>query len=413
MKGFSAFAVNYYLANINAICLLVGYTVYTSLIFGVVDLVDPNVIRSYSVIYRAFILGISLILIQLNLRKRYVSNLSLQIFVLMWLLYSCRIVYDLFIRSPEISPALTSYLFQFIFGGVLVPVIALYKSQKYLNLKLIYYSVFVLLIFVVFKGVVINLIFSAINVGGRAQMNSAQSTLTFGSFGGILTLISYCKIVSKDTKVIIKVIVHLTFLLGLYAVAIAASRGPLFSLIFTLLIGVFAQKFIAAMKVVFIILVISILFGNSVLNWVKEYFPTVYERTESTVVGKSLGGREEVFDQAVNQSLENPFFGDWFLLDRSDSTSIAHNAFLQSSMSLGLFGLVLNILLYFILVKAAIRVIKKRTIYSFWGYSSIFLMSYSLTTGGSLYIKPDFNFAFLILLIISNRSSKVYKEVYS
>ena len=410
--SFSTFKINYYLANINAILLLVGYTLYTSLIFGVVDFVDPAEIRSYSIIYRAFVLLISVILLLLNFGKQYLKNQSIIIFSLFWVLFSCRIIYDLFIRSAEISPSITSYLFQFIFGGVLIPVFALYKSQKYLNLKLIYYSVFISLFFVVLKGVIINIIFSALNLGGRAQMNSAQSTLTFGSFGGVLALISYCKIISKDSKFRFKIILYVSFFLGFYAVAIAASRGPLFSLVITLLVGIYAKNIISLIKYATVFLFTGILFGNSVLNLVELYFPIIYERTKSTLVGKSLGGRESIFDEAIIQPLENPFFGDWFLLDRSDPSSIAHNTFLQSSMSLGFFGLILNILLYFILFNAAIKIIKTFSIYSFWGYLSIFYMIYSLTTGGSLYIKPEFNFAFLMLLIISNRSSKLYKDVY-
>ena len=406
------FKINFYLANINAILLLVGYSLYTSLIFGIADFVDPAEIRSYSIIYRAVVLLISVLLILLNFKKKYLKNNGIKVFSLFWLLFSCRIIYDLFIRSPEISPSNTAYFFQFIFGGVLIPVFALFKSQKYLNLKLIYNSVFIALFFVVLKGAIINTIFAVINSGGRAQMNSAQSTLTFGSFGDVLTLISYSKIISKDSKFRVKILIYLSFLLGLYAVAIAASRGPLFSLVISLLVGVYANNFISLMKYIVIFLLTGILFGNSLLNMIEFYFPVIYRRTEATLVEKSLGGRESVFDEAIIQSLENPFFGDWFILDRSDPSSIAHNTFLQSSMSLGFFGLILNVLLYFILFRAAINIIKINSIYSFWGYLSVFYMSYSLTTGGSIYIKPEYNFAFLILLIISVRNSKLYNDVY-
>ena len=410
---FSIFKINYYLANINAILLLVGYSLYTSLIFGVVDFVDPAEIRKYSIIYRAFVLLISLILILLNIKKKYIKNQNIIVFSIFWILFICRIIYDLFIRPSEIPPSITSYLFQFIFGGVLIPTFAIYKSQKYLNLKLIYYCVFISLFLVILKGVILNIIFTAIGFVGRAQMNVAQSTLTFGSFGGLLTLISYSKIISKDSKFRFKIILYVSFLLGLYAVAIAASRGPLFSLVITLLAGFYSKNIISAVKYTTVFLFTGILFGNLILNLFESYFPVIYNRTLSTLVGKSLGGRESIFDQAITQSLENPFFGDWFLLDRSDATSIAHNAFLQSLMSLGFIGLILNVILYFILFKAAIKIIKTYSIYSFWGYSTIFFMIYSLTTGGSLYIKPDFNFAFLILLIISNKSSKLYKDVYA
>ena len=156
----------------------------------------------------------------------------------------------------------------------------------------------------------------------------------------------------------------------------------------------------------------GIVFGGQMLQLFESNLPLFYDRLYYTLVYSSLGGRDVIFDQAVNQIFSNPLLGDWFLLDRSDTTSIAHNAFLQAAMSLGIFGGVLNVYIYYVLLHNSIKIIHTSTIYSFWGYASLFYMIYSLTTGGSIYIKSEFNFAFLSLLLISSKRTSLHLEVF-
>tara|TARA_B100000787_G_scaffold169710_1_gene161892 strand:- start:4902 stop:6185 length:1284 start_codon:yes stop_codon:yes gene_type:complete len=401
----------YILANINIILLLVGYTLFTALFFGVTGNLDLEKTRGLSILYRAFALLIALLTILLNLKKPFLKNQNIKLYFFLWFLFSIRIIYDLFIRSSEVSPANTIYFFQFIFGGILLPTIAVFMSYRNLNLKLIYYSVFFILILVVFKGVIINIVLTSVGLG-RAQMNLAQSTLTFGSFGGILALLSYSLLVAKKGMLKVKFLAFSTFCLGMLAVGIAGSRGPLFGVFFTILITFFSKNILTSIKFSFLIIIIGIVFGEVLLDLIESNLPIFYDRIYNTIVNSSLGGRESVFEQAIDQIFSNPLLGDWFLLDRSDTSSIAHNAFLQAAMCLGILGGILNVYIYYVLFQKSIKIIQTSTIYSFWGYATLFYMIYSLTTGGSIYIKSDFNFAFLILLLISSKTTNLYLEVF-
>jgi len=409
----SLLKIRYFTANLNAILLLVGYALFTSLVFGVGGESDISVTRGFSIYYRAFAIIIALLTIMLNINKPLLSNKNILLYFLLWALFSCRIIYDLFFRISELTPDDKSFFFQFIFGAVLIPTIAIYLSHRNLNLKLIYYSVFFVLIIVVTKGIILNLVFITILGQGRTQMNIAQSTLTFGSFGGILSLLSFSMVTSKVKNYKLKLFFFFTLIWGLFAVALAGSRGPFFGVVITIFISFYLKNAVASIKTSFLIIIIVIIFGTQIVELVKTIAPALYERTYSTVVDSSLGGRESVFDQAVNQIVKHPIFGDWFLLDRADLTSYAHNAFLGAVMSIGILGGILVIYLYFILFKYSLKVIRTQGIYSFWGYSTLFYIVYSMTTGGDIYIKTDFNFSFLILLLIFSKSTNLYSQVFT
>lgn len=391
-------------ANINALFLLVGYPLFTSLVFNASD-TDLNVTRGYSVIYRGFALLIALLVIIFNIKKPFVNNRNINVYLLFWGLYSCRIICDLFMRSESylIQPSVKSYLLQFVFGGVLIPTLAVFFSYRYLNLKFILFSAFYILIFVVTKGVVENLLNPAAII--RAQMNVAQSTLAFGTNGAVLCIAVYSIFQLKSHNLTTKIFLLSVFIVGFFAVLIAGSRGPFFGLIATLLMPLIVKKPKNILISVIFLLFVIIIFGNILLNLVQTISPYFYQRVVDTVVYGDLGGRESIFQQAINRIIEHPLFGDWFLLDMNDTTTIAHNALLEALMSIGIFGGLIFLYLYIYLIKYSIIVIKSKCICSFWGYTSILFIIYSMTTGGSIYIKPEYNFSFLILFFIISKKT--------
>jgi len=400
-----------FLSNLNAILLIVGYTFFTSLIFSLKSGVDESEIRIYSIVYRAFALLVSLLVIVANLKTPILQSKKIILYFSLWFLFCIRIVYDLYLRPPEISDSHTAYITQFVFGAVLLPVVALVLSYKYLKLEIIFKIIILILCFVVGKGIVLSF---GVDLPrwGRAQMNVAQSTLTFGSYGGVLCLSSYVKLREFGICFRKKIIYIIIFCLGVYAISIAGSRGPLFGLVITMLVPVFANNIIKFLKSLLILLLGIILFGGLIADLAEYISPVIYDRTYQTVVNFSLGGREPIFKAAWEQFVNNPILGDWILLDRTDRTSFAHNAFLQTAMSLGVFGLVLIIYVYVMLFKCSLRLIETRSVYSFWGYLTLFYMVYSLTTGGIIYLKPDFNFAFVILLIMTSKNTEQYKIIF-
>jgi O-antigen ligase len=125
---------------------------------------------------------------------------------------------------------------------------------------------------------------------------------------------------------------------------------------------------------------------------------------DMTVNELDLGNRDIIFAQAIKQFIANPFLGDWFLLDHEDMTSSPHNAIVEAFSSLGIFGGISTIVLYITLIIKSFKILKYNSYLSFYASLCLFLIFYSITTGGTVLMKPDFNFAFLSILIISKKN---------
>jgi O-antigen ligase len=255
---------------------------------------------------------------------------------------------------------------------------------------------------VVLKGIFNGIVSS----NDRAYLNVAQSSLEFGTLGSIIFLQSFIMIINNMR---FKKLAWIAFLLGLYAVGIAASRGPAVSLIIALFCY-FSMRNIG--KSIIMLLGFTLLlffFGNVIFDWSSTLFPTLLNRMVLTVNEFDTGGRDVIFGQAINQFMNNPFFGDWFLLDRGDMTSSPHNAIVEAFSSLGIFGGILIIALYIILIIKVFKILKYNSYLSFYASLCLFLISYSITTGGSLITKLNFNFAFLVILILDEKFYAINK----
>jgi hypothetical protein len=200
-----------------------------------------------------------------------------------------------------------------------------------------------------------------------------------------------------------KKVAWVAFLLGLYAVGIAASRGPTVSLLIVLLCHFSTRNILKSIIMLFVLIMLLFFYGNVIIDLLSTQFPTLITRMDLTVSEFDTGGRDQIFKEAIKQFVNNPLFGDWFLLDPSDISSSAHNAIIGAFSCLGLFGGILMIVLYIILSIKSFKLLKYNSYLSFYASLCLFLIFYSITTGGALMSKTDFNFAFLTILIISEK----------
>jgi O-antigen ligase len=394
------------LANINAILLIAGYPLFTTIVFN--SNFESEGTRVYNVAYRGLALIIALLTIFAHgIRRPKSLDAGILSFFILWFLYICRIIYDLFIRSDSylITDTNKQFLYLFIFGGVLIPTIAFFSSYKCLDFEKIFKWLFFLLIFVVLKGIFNDRVSPFTN---RAALNVAASTLQFGTLGAILALQSFFII---TTNMRFKTMAWIALLLGLYAVGIAASRGPLVALLIVLFFYIFTRKGLKPIIIVLLLIVVLYCLGNIIMDWLITKFPTLMSRMLLTVNESDMGNRDLIFAQAMKQFVDNPFFGDWFLLDHNDMTSSPHNAIVEAFSSLGLWGGISVIVLYITLLVKAFNILKYNSYLSFYAGLCLLLIFYSVTTGGSVIYKPDFNFAFLSILIINSIFNKYeYKK---
>ncbi|KAA6347104.1 hypothetical protein EZS27_005397 [termite gut metagenome] len=386
------------LANINAILLIVGYPLFTSIVFN--SNFESEGTRAYSVVYRAFALIIALLTIVAHgIRRPKSLDAGIISFWVLWFLYTCRVIYDLFIRTESylVSDADKQFLIFLTFGGILIPSIAFFLSRKNIDFEKIFKWLFFLLLFVVLKGVFSNSV--SLNTG-RASLNVAQSSLEFGTFGSILSMQSFT-IITNNMK--FKKVAWGAFLLGLYAVGFAASRGPFVSLLIVLFCYLLTRGNLKTIIMILIFVMLGFFYENVIIDLLSTEFPTLMGRMDLTVHEFDTGGRDKIFVQAIEQFVNNPLFGDWFLLDPTDTTSSAHNAIIGAFSCMGLLGGISMITLYITLLIKSFKLLKYNSYLSFYASLCLFLIFYSITSGGFLMTKLNFNFAFLAILIISKK----------
>jgi O-antigen ligase len=388
------------LANINAILLIAGYPLFTSIVFD--SDFEKEGTRAYSIVYRGLALIFALLtIIAHGIRRPRSLDAGIVSFFILWILYACRVIYDLFLRSESylISEPNKQFLFLFIFGGVLIPTIAFFSSRNSLDFEKIFKWLFFLLIFVILKWFFSDRISSNT---GRVDLNIAVSTLGLGSLGAILSLQSFI-IITHNMR--FKKIAWVTFLLGLSAVGNAGSRGSFVALLVVLCCYLLTRKISKLIIIAFVLIVLLYFLRNTIIDLLNTFYPVLMQRMESTVNELDTGGRDVLFAQAVKQFIDNPFFGDWFLLDHGSVASYPHNAIIEGFSSLGIFGGISAIVLYIALIIKALKILKYNSYLSFYACLCLFFIFYSVTTGGSVLKNPDFDFAFLSILIINTKNS--------
>lgn len=385
-----------FISNLNILLLLVGFPIFTLFAYGTAEVQVSNL---PSVVFRACHLGIAVLIIALSKDRYYLKPASL--LILLFVFFTCRILYDGFVRidSCDMPLVVTQQLLLESIGFTFIPVLAIAYSFAYVNinkvLRLTYWGL--LLMMVVF---LLRYLSGAVMVGnGRVSLSVAQSTLALAKFGGWLFLFSYANL--KTTQYSTKKVLYITsFILGLFCSFIAGSRGAAVGSVVALfyLFLSFNNKNIHLIISIGVLLVILILWGDKVLSLLANIFPVLFGRLEATIDNGDTSGRDVIFKIAYQRFCDNPILGDWFIVGSlKSSTNSAHNLTLEVASSLGLIGLIVLLLLYIKLLRAINFLRIYPTIQILCALCiCMFVMSLS---GGSI-TSPDYSTIFMIVVLV-------------
>lgn len=395
--------ITIYLSNLNAIIFFVGFPAFTTLFYGVdIGFRDTS---SLTIGYRAFTLILSLLVVLLNGSFPKLS-INGKLFILLWCVYLCRVLFDLYFRDGSHYFSNNQKLIHTSDSIVtcFLPLMALLYSFRVLNWEKIFYWILISLFFLT--------IFGLSGYTGdyqRFRLNAAQNELSFGFYSAATFLAGLT--VYRTVK---KTIAYRNFvsiflmIVGFVGVMVAGSRGPLFALMFVIMLTYFLKR-----SVVFVVLVIAFFVGfmyfeSYILEILHDTFPVIFDRTQSTLVNGDMSEREYIFIDAISQIKSHPIFGDWHLLYIENGIGNgAHNLILSTMMSVGVFFGAIIIYLYIYFLKLSVNLISSRSLFSFIGFISLLSIGYSLTTGGDLVYKDTFNFSFGLLIITTVRESNL------
>jgi hypothetical protein len=359
-----------------------------------------------SILYRALVVIFSFIIIFNSFNK--LTKIRLGLFTLFLFLYSVRLIYDLSIRSipsPFIVPQII-YLLHF--GGIIIPVTAVsfmkINTDK-LNTTIFYVSFvqcfFVLIgLYLLYGTNIVQLLSerymytdNSVNNGGGSPLNPILVSRT----GAVLFLLLLVNVLFK-TKIIKSYLYIVGFILSISLILLGGSRGPLLTCIVLSIITIFFHLKNSNFKNIFVVLfvVLVVLIGLSYLIATYSESIDLVQRVNESLLnrGNVSYGREGHFNSALNQFIDNPFFGDKIFDNYSNF--YPHNLLLESFMALGIFG---GLIFLYINIINIIKCGKKNIINIFITFVCFSLFGF---TSGAIWSSSEF----WILLAVINKFRK-------
>lgn len=391
------------ISNINVILLLVGFPIFTLFAYGTAEVQTSNL---PSIIFRAFHLGIAILVIVLSKDLSYLKSAS-TLLCLFFMIFA-RIIYDGFIRIDccDMPVSVTQQLLLESVGFTFIPVMAIAYGFAYVDLSKVFKWVYwgLLLMMMIF---IVRYMAGQVMVGnGRVSLSVAQSTLALAKFGGWLLLFSYADYKNSITN-ISRICYLLTAFLGIFCSLIAGSRGAVVgTAVAFLFLFLTSKNYIKLFLPFCCIIVVCTFFSEQVFSFLYQVFPTIFQRFEATVDKGDMSGRDVIFKIAYQRFCENPILGDWLLVGTlKSSTSTAHNLTLEIASSLGFVGLTVLACMYFQIGKAILYL---KSISEFQILCALCICMLVMSLSGGSITSPDYSAVFMLLLLAYKKYCYIY-----
>ena len=338
-----------YVPNIyefSAFVVFAGFRLFPHVVYGLTDnevtLGEQG--STYSILYRAFCLLLSIIIIYKTsqTRKGLFIPRDLKWTFGLFILMSIKLIYALFLApySRFWTSSLVFTRLSFLVGVTMFPLYALLLSFKYIDWN----KVFVLII-VSLSYVCLSTLLNTQAIDTRIDLNSHQSTLTFGAYSAYIIIISICFLNTSHKKVF-SLFLCFAIAIGVLGLLRAGSRGPFVSAIASLFPLLVVRR--ENRKYLFLIIIGILFFGSILYAWFQEFAPVIFERlvdasNKDTSTMERLTAFELAFEQMNNYPLtgESPiFYTEWAY------GFGPHNLWLQIGMGLGYIGFICGIVLF-------------------------------------------------------------------
>lgn len=403
MSKLSVYKINYFFTNLNVVVILIGYPLFTSIFIPLIGNIEGSS-QIVTIPFRIFSLGITLIVLGLNIKSSLKLPITVKLFILFWLLLFVRMFYDLELREDYfIYAADKERVWQIAVFVCFIPMISLVKSFGAINfdlcLKYIYLAIIIILLISFFYSL------NDTEVGERASGNIAFDTISFGQFAVLAVIISIYKyFTNKVNSTLTKTVYLLTAALGLFIALKSGSRGPLVAL-FVVLIFWYSFKFKSIIKgYVFLSLsiLVTILSFRFILYIIGLISPVTAFRINEGLSGDDLSviARQESYAWFFNKILESPIIGSQFArLRNGQYPGYAHSIILDVLLGFGVLGLLLFL---YIIIKALKNIRINLILNRHYWIGLVMLQSFILSlTSGAFYSNQTLNCSLVLTLLMS------------
>lgn len=201
------------------------------------------------------------------------------------------------------------------------------------------------------------------NFGIHDRLGMDEGPIAVGRYFGMISIMYF--ILLKEGKTSILRIYYLfLFIITLTYTVLSGSKGPMFSVFFTIIFYVFTKmENTAILKNIFKISVLLLLFGGYNYMFSKfEYGDFVKERFINNT--RSYDSRRGLYEQALKEYSESNIFqfffghgaGDFGMVEHhKDLSGYPHNLLLEVIYENGLFGIIILLMILYLIFKKAYR----------------------------------------------------------
>ena len=328
------------LSTFNFVLFFVGFDLFTSVcsIF-IPDIAEVS--QSVTIPYRAFSLGVALIVIFFTFRKKIDYNLGVSLLFIYLALLTIRFFYDFEIRTDVFVESEKKTQLLLLFVQMVIMTIAISKSYRNIDLsksfKWIYFCYSIIIIVNYFT--VQEFSFYSNDVDQQVS-SGVRNTIDTGYNAATYLLFSIFFFRSSDFSKLLKILSLPVLFCAIIILLRAGSRGPLLALIFAIIFIIVLpkQNYLIILSICTIIIIGLFFFFNDILELISKISPVMTNRIQYTIAeGDNM--RIGFFIEGINEFLNHPFIGSQALLYRQNGIpTYPHQLIIEAFMSTGFIG---------------------------------------------------------------------------
>ena len=392
----------YFVIQLNAVMLLLGYWFF----HAIVTLVIGESSRVMSIVFDGIQLIMSLYVIAVCHRDFVIEEkgTGLVFFSILLVLYSLRMFIDM-IGGPFVGKLPTEVFLNDILltvVGTFIPVWSFIISRKYIDVDTV-----VKFIFWVGLIIILAVRLNAQNIGNidvyeEERMSGGQGlgSLVLVKVGAFVVMAAIHLLLNPLSKrKYLKIFYVLGLMMGVWIALASGARGGVVGLVIA--VGtyfVFLSRHTVFLIVIAVIAVILVIVNIvPILTWLSDFFPVFGRRMLATVIENDQSDRQELRRQAIEITLNHPFFGYSYRMLPTPTGFRTHNGILEVSIALGIPVTILFI--YFVYIKGVFLSLKNMINKSliFPTTAAIFALSSSMSSSSISNGAFDFSVCFLFI----------------
>lgn len=400
--------INIFLSTLTVVLCLFGYQFVTSIFSFIMPVGVEGVSRLVTVPFRATQLGLSLIVIFLNIKERFNIKPVLKVLILYWILIFIRFFIDMYARTDVFVFADKRTKTLLLMIDIIIPMFALMKSYKYIDFSMLFNLSYLFLSVAIIITYFTNEAFQTASME-RLDANFALNTISTGHTGLSGLILSIYILFNRKLDTIKKLIVIAIAILSFFVWLRAGSRGPILACIFILAVFIFAKckNNVTGTIIMLFTLTIGYLSLDFLMSLMEQVTPMLYARfNDFEERGGQTESRDFLYIFAINTFLEHPLMGKNFaiygdVIGQYGQMIYSHNVFLDSLMQWGIIGAGLFAYLFYKSVAKFVFLIRSNSTYKWIGFILIqYLML--IMVSGAFYLQSEITLCMVLLFMQEN-----------